>query len=296
VSLTSEVLTNDEVSQATESTVSGVPPKRPVGGFLTIEKAVPVAVQIANQLELAIVGGDFSVGGLMPSETILAKQFGVGRASVREALSSLQFSGYIQTVRGRGSVVVSATAIGRQPVRNEGIRRPSDLIDVLEARLTLEPQVVAYGALDPKPGALATVGRMVAGMELSLSAAEHASQTDLGLHRALVHCCRNSVLVDAADSLIARTDGPLWRRVRDASWNNLDLLKGWLTHHINMAQAVIERDAEHAEMAAREHLVSVLTSSTAHARLGSQERRRVTLIVERYRPVNTSGTYRSKRG
>ncbi|MSE16233.1 GntR family transcriptional regulator, partial [Pantoea agglomerans] len=48
--------------------------------------------QIANVIMAGITRGDFVAGGLLPPERELAKQLGVSRSSVREALIALEMT------------------------------------------------------------------------------------------------------------------------------------------------------------------------------------------------------------
>lgn len=251
-----------------------------VSSFKAVAKSVPVAVQIANQLVAGIRAGELPVGTRLPSEAVLAERFGVSRASVREALSSLQFSGYVETAQGSGTVVVSTTAIGQSHGGESGIRRASELIDVLEARLLIEPEVIRQGAMFPLPSAIRTAERMLEGMQLALDGAGHDSQSDLGLHRALVRSCRNPTLVDTAERLLAQTEGPLWRKVRDHAWADDQLPKLWLTQHIAMADAVMRNDPGRAEKASREHLRSVLSNAGRSMRLTTRDRERLAVLLD----------------
>lgn len=243
--------------------------------FQVVDKGVSVAAQIANQLVSAIRAEELTVGERLPSESELATRFGVSRASVREALSSLQFSGYLETVRGLGTVVISNTAIGQNPILETGIRRPCELIDVVEARLLVEPEVIRQAALDPLPSTLRTAERMLEGMQVSLAVGRHDEYSDLGLHRALIRSCRNSVLVEMAERLIAQSEGRLWRQVRHRAWAETELPKLWLTHHIAMADAVMKRDPGTASEASRDHLMSVLANAGRSMRLTKRDRVRI---------------------
>ena len=243
--------------------------------FRAVDKGVSVSAQIANQLVSAIRAGELALGERLPSESEMATRFGVSRASVREALSSLQFSGYVETARGSGTVVISTTAIGQDPILDTGIRRPSELIDVVEARLLVEPEAIRQAALDPLPATLRTAERMLEGMQVSLAAGRHDQHSDLGLHRALIRSGRNAVLVETAERLISQTEGPLWRQVRDHAWAETELPKLWLTHHIAMADAVMNRDPESAAEASRDHLKSVLENAGRSMRLSKRDRWRI---------------------
>ncbi|MGP4059322.1 trehalose operon repressor [Halobacillus sp. H74] len=63
-------------------------------------------VEIYNKLVQSIQQGDFSAGETLPSEHDLSAQYSTSRETIRKALSLLSQNGYIQKVRGKGSVVL----------------------------------------------------------------------------------------------------------------------------------------------------------------------------------------------
>lgn len=244
-----------------------------------VDRSVPVALQVASALVSMIQTGGIAIGTRLPSEADLAKQFRVSRPTVREALCSLHFGGYIESTRGAGSVVVSAVAAGQGPIATSLIERPSDIVDVFEARLAIEPEVLFHAAIDPIAGGLATVDRSLEGMELSLLRDSLDCCSDLALHRALVRMCRNHVLAEAAETLLRRTDGHLWRSVRDRAWNDERLLRVWFGQHVAMARAVADHDGNAARVVCRAHLCSVLENAARSVRLSARDRARVANLV-----------------
>lgn len=56
--------------------------------------------QVESQLRAAILGGVFSDGSRLPSETDLAAQFGVSRSTIREALRTLASDGLVRKTPG----------------------------------------------------------------------------------------------------------------------------------------------------------------------------------------------------
>lgn len=250
--------------------------------FTVVDKGTPMFAQIADQLVGAIESGQWPVGVRLPSEASLAERFAVSRASVREALSSLQFAGYLESRRGSGTVVRAAVAAGTGKLRDLGLRRPGDIIDLLEARLLVEPEAVRRAAVDPVPAALAHLVELLEGMELSLDEPHVRAHTDFGVHLALVRACPNAYLASVAESLIVRTDGSLWRSIRDQAWDDGRLPRVWLGHHEAIGRAVAEHRADDAEAVSREHLLSVLTNVAATAVLLPEDRAKVEALSERH--------------
>lgn len=68
---------------------------------------MPVYLQIRNSVRDAIASGTLASGDLVPSETLLAKQFGTTRATVVHAMQQLVFEGVVERKRGIGTFVAS---------------------------------------------------------------------------------------------------------------------------------------------------------------------------------------------
>lgn len=78
---------------------------------------------LADELRSAVMRGDFGANNPFPTESVLCKQYGVSRFTVREALRKLTQEGLIKRRRGSGTVVQPASARGgtlHQPLSNVG--------------------------------------------------------------------------------------------------------------------------------------------------------------------------------
>ena len=76
-------------------------------GFEEVDRK-PLYLQVAEQIREAILRGDLAPGARLPTERELGGTFGVSRASVREALRSLQAHGLIS---GAGRIAPSRTVV-----------------------------------------------------------------------------------------------------------------------------------------------------------------------------------------
>src|SRR3989441_13014817 len=65
--------------------------------------------QIADQIRTLIRSGEFSAGSRLPPERDLARQLGVSRPSVREALIALEVEGMVEVRIGSGIYVRGGT-------------------------------------------------------------------------------------------------------------------------------------------------------------------------------------------
>ena len=63
-------------------------------------RPVRISAEVAEQLKQSILLGQFKAGQRLPSERDLAEEFQVSRVAIREALRSLENSGFIDTRQG----------------------------------------------------------------------------------------------------------------------------------------------------------------------------------------------------
>jgi GntR family transcriptional regulator, transcriptional repressor for pyruvate dehydrogenase complex len=109
----------------------------------------PAYRQIANVIEQRIVGRSLRTGDPLPSEVDLARQFGVNRSTVREAIRELETQGLIG--RGRGEKRLRVTRPAPRDV-SSGVSRALALHDVTflelwEAMMAIEPAAAQYAAV-----------------------------------------------------------------------------------------------------------------------------------------------------
>jgi GntR family transcriptional regulator, transcriptional repressor for pyruvate dehydrogenase complex len=110
--------------------------------------AEPTYRKVASALVEHIVAGRLQAGDRLPPELELARQFGVNRSTVREALRELDSAGLLG--RRRGSKRMMVTRPGPAQI-GAGVRRALVLhdvtfLDVWEALMILEPPLAAVAA------------------------------------------------------------------------------------------------------------------------------------------------------
>jgi GntR family transcriptional repressor for pyruvate dehydrogenase complex len=103
-----------------------------------------VAEEIVQQLRGLILRGEYAVGDKLPPERKLAEELGVNRASLREAIKSLEHMGLVKTRQGDGTRVLDfmqtagveliSHLIPQSGAGAEGMPNMPVLVDVLEFR------------------------------------------------------------------------------------------------------------------------------------------------------------------
>jgi GntR family transcriptional regulator len=76
--------------------------------FIDKHASSPVAVQIQEQIKLAVMMGVFRNGDTLPSIRDIEKQTGINRGQIHKAYLALRQSGLLVLTRGKGTVVAAA--------------------------------------------------------------------------------------------------------------------------------------------------------------------------------------------
>jgi GntR family transcriptional repressor for pyruvate dehydrogenase complex len=163
----------------------------------------PTYRKVASALVEHIVAGRLQAGDHLPPELELARQFGVNRSTVREALRELDSAGLLGRRRGSKRMMVIRPGHGHV---GAGIRRALVLhdvtfLDVWEALMILEPPLAATAATRRSEAdceRLAQAAQSVREAEDSAHTVVHVAQ----FFRALGEASGNPALVLAQEPLI----------------------------------------------------------------------------------------------
>lgn len=111
---------------------------------------MPLGYKIANRIVDRIRGGEWQAGEQIPSEDELARQLGVSRNTVREAIAQLIQEGYLIKRHGIGTFVKSPEAITSglesltsitQLIEEQGYRPGVRNIEIIERQATEEERI-----------------------------------------------------------------------------------------------------------------------------------------------------------
>lgn len=156
---------------------------------------VSLSHALAQRLQEHVRDGTWPAGSRIPSQRLLAQQYGVSRASLREALMTLETLGLLYSEPGRGTFV-ALPGSARGPVaqwRHEGEAGPAS---VFEARVMLEPAIAAAAARQDGGMIADELGRHTDVMETAWRAGDLVSHVDAdrAFHACLAERCGNPLL------------------------------------------------------------------------------------------------------
>jgi GntR family transcriptional repressor for pyruvate dehydrogenase complex len=102
---------------------------------------------VRDQILGLITGGALQAGDTLPPERVLAREFGISRSSLREALRSLGEQGFLASRQGSGWIVRPASEAAIETVVLQLEVNAVSLERLVEARRTLEPTSAELAAL-----------------------------------------------------------------------------------------------------------------------------------------------------
>jgi GntR family transcriptional regulator, transcriptional repressor for pyruvate dehydrogenase complex len=201
-----------------------------------------------------IVHEHLAAGQRLPPERILVKELGVSRTVLREALSSLEALGLIETRGTRGRFV----AAGGSSERSRSIvsawlhQHATEILEVDEIRSVLEGQAIRsmseWDAIDAARSATDILRRQELALERGESIA--AADADAAFHHLLSSYTGNSALRVLIDGLVDASRKPAY-----AVYSLPETARRSLEQHRRIIEALAASDVLLAAEYAREHMI-----------------------------------------
>lgn len=217
--------------------------------------------QVVDVIGQSIVDGSMYTGQVVFADQ-LTEQLGVSRSVVREGLRALSSMGLIEARPQVGTTVLPQSSwdlLNPQVVtwRGESGAYLQQTRDLLELRLGIEPTAARLAAtriLSPAAEAFVASGEE---MRRHMNSGDrHAFfRADAVFHRLLLEGSGNAVLAQFSDTI----EAALRSRARDTNPASMELNLLSLERHVDLAQAVSDRDPAQAERFARLIVEETLT-------------------------------------
>lgn len=209
----------------------------------------PLVERVEDNILSYIVDNKIQIGEKIPNEFELAKQFGVGRSTIREAIKILASKNILEVRRGCGTFVKSNRKTSDDPLGigfvTERLKLATDFISV---RLMLEPEIAAMAAVNATDEDIeALVAQCEKVEKLIIEGGEYIDE-DIKLHGCIARCTQNIVvenLIPIINSSIAIFANVTHRKLR----------KETVRIHRIIVEAIQNRRPEEAKNAMTMHLL-----------------------------------------
>jgi GntR family transcriptional repressor for pyruvate dehydrogenase complex len=230
-------------------------------------RALNRADEVARLLGDRIRAGEFAVDARLPSEQIMATQFGVSRPVIREAVARLKNEGLIRTRQGSGAFVCDWKMDSLHFDPGIGGRLESVLL-IYELRKGIEAEAAALASARRTRAELANIEKKAKRIgETTQSPAENI-KADMAFHRAIAEASHNPYYIMVLDYLnqfllnafsIARSN-----TMRDEYASDM------ASEHLDILDAIHRKDSAAARLAAQTHIDRARIRVTKASRSNSQ--------------------------
>jgi GntR family transcriptional repressor for pyruvate dehydrogenase complex len=208
---------------------------------------------IVKQIFSLIEKGKLKRGDQLPVERELSETFKVSRATVREAIFSLESMKLVQRRQGDGTyVIASSEETLVQPLAAALFHEKDDIIDIFFIRKIIEPEVAQLASENRTPEEISELEEILKEQEREVRSGEDLVQTDPEFHHLLARMAKNRVL---ARLLLALVD--LLGKTREKYLQTEERMEKSLQGHQAILTAIKNGNGKAAKQAMRRHLEDV---------------------------------------
>jgi GntR family transcriptional regulator, transcriptional repressor for pyruvate dehydrogenase complex len=214
-------------------------------------KQVRVSEEVAKQLKHSILSGQLKPGDKLPPERELAEEFEVSRLAIREALRSLQVTGFVSTRQGSGGGVFITDLTFEQLSNTYLDLFVADKISIpelLELRLVVEPEVARSAARSVTAQSRALLRSALEAESLPVAGLLEDVDAKMAVHFVLAEMCGNRFFEG-----LVRSTMKLTRRVMEVVKPDPNVHPKGM--HNAVVDAVLKGDQDGAFAAMRQHML-----------------------------------------
>jgi GntR family transcriptional repressor for pyruvate dehydrogenase complex len=220
-------------------------------------KRTRLSEEAADQIRALIADAQMRPGARLPSERALVAKLAVSRSSVREALRSLEIMGLLDVRPGEGAFVREVpveTAL--DPLASRLLSRKG-LLELLEVRQMLEPQITALAAQRAQPADIQEMQHILEEIERRLERLRYddAVKSIILFHRAITKATGNLLMQRLINTIAGLLSESMKEtlRIPGRPAHSLDghrqILAAIQAHDAAAAQAAMSRHIKGVEVA-----------------------------------------------
>ncbi|MEX3921684.1 MULTISPECIES: FadR/GntR family transcriptional regulator [Paraburkholderia] len=146
---------------------------------------------VAQQLLAQIDKGTFARGGKLPTEAVLALEFGVSRTVIREAISRLKNEGVVEPRQGSGVYVAAHGAIRPLRIDYAEAMEGGSVLQILAVRRAIEAEVAAEAAMRRTDADMVAIDAALKKIDEAVAEGRDGVAEDVAFHRAIASVTGN---------------------------------------------------------------------------------------------------------
>jgi GntR family transcriptional repressor for pyruvate dehydrogenase complex len=208
---------------------------------------------VAQQLLRQIDQGSFAGAGKLPTEAVLAEQFGVSRTVIREAISRLKNEGVVEPRQGSGVFISAHGAIRPLRIDYAEAVEAGSVLQILALRRAIESEVASEAALHRSDADMVSIDAALANIDAAVAEGQDGVAQDVAFHRAIAAATGNPYFLKTLTFLNQYLEaGTLVTRRNEALRE--DFSRQVREEHAAIAVAIRAGDPAAARAAAQAHM------------------------------------------
>ncbi len=155
--------------------------------------------RLAGEIRTSINSGDYTMGERLPTIMEMARRFGVGHPTVREALKKLEANGVVEIRHGSGVYVTRTQDVLVMASDYSGKVTKKLLLDLIQARSPIEAQSAALASRNGTEEHFAEMRRLLTTAAENLDNDSVLNSVNMAFHRQIATASGNAVIAQLLD-------------------------------------------------------------------------------------------------
>ena len=208
---------------------------------------------LADRIVQLIRSGVYGPGDRLPAIMEMARSFGVGHPTLREALKKLEIVGVVEIKHGSGVYVGRGqdVLLVSNPVFGGAVSKKL-LLDLIDARIQIEVKSASLAAVNASEDQLDSMEALLIRARENMHDASLLSETNMSFHREIAAASGNVVLAQLQEVLTN-----LFQREQRMILDIYGSREADHAGHLDILNALRSRDPELAQERMRSHLEGV---------------------------------------
>lgn len=211
--------------------------------------------EIADRIILQIKEGEFEIDEKLPSIQKLAQDYGVGQASIREALNALRVMGLVEIRHGEGTFVkhIKPKVFSKEM----SVYTKKDIIDLLEVRKIIEVGAAGRAAVKHSEEDLQNIKDALEQMKLAVHNKEIGEQSDFTFHLAIAKATKNELLAQLLVEVSDKVKTTMKETRKIWIYTETKSIEKLYKEHLEIYEAIKQKDIKLSEEKMLKHLEEV---------------------------------------
>jgi GntR family transcriptional repressor for pyruvate dehydrogenase complex len=212
-----------------------------------------LADRLAQRIRIMILEGNYTEGDRLPSIMEMARRFGVGHPTLREALKKVETMGVVEIRHGSGVYVTRARdvlVVAAQDFVGTVTRKL--LLDLIQTRMPLELHSVANASKNATKAQLAEMRRLLDTASENLNDDAILTSVNIAFHATIAQASGNTVLAQLLEVI-----GDLFKEEQRLILDIFGSRQRDHDEHLGILEALEKKDEALATQRMRKHLEGV---------------------------------------